>query len=302
MPPIHTIDLHFQGFDNAIAAFLVESSEGPILLETGPHSTLPTLEKGIQALGYELTDIKHVFLTHIHLDHAGAAWAFAEKGAHIYVHPKGYHHLSDPTKLLDSAKRIYKGMMDSLWGTLKPIAFENISSVDDKTVFTIGNVTITAHYTPGHAVHHIAWQINDADLICGDVAGVKIKDDAVVPPCPPPDINIEDWQQSIALIKTLPVERLYLAHFGKVSAPKTHLAALESVLLDWANYIQPHLALQTDKMVLMGQFQAYVKESLLARGMTKAAIARYEIANPSWMSATGLLRYWRKKKEQEENT
>ena len=93
MSKIHIIDLHFRELEKTIASFLVETSEGPVLIETGPYSTFPFLKKGIEAIGYKIEDIRHVLLTHIHLDHAGAAWALARHGAKIYVHPKGYHHL-----------------------------------------------------------------------------------------------------------------------------------------------------------------------------------------------------------------
>ena len=112
---IHVIDLKFKGEDNGIASFLVETALGPVLIETGPHSTLDTLESGIKKLGYQLTDVKHVLITHIHLDHAGAAWCFAEHGSTIYLHPRGYRHMHDPTRLLASAKMIYKDEMESLW-------------------------------------------------------------------------------------------------------------------------------------------------------------------------------------------
>ena len=108
---IHILDLKFLDNDLTIAAFLVETSEGPILIETGPHSTFQQLSSEIQRVGFQVEDVKHVFLTHIHLDHAGAAWAFAEMGATIYVHPFGYKHLQNPVKLMESAKRIYQNQI-----------------------------------------------------------------------------------------------------------------------------------------------------------------------------------------------
>ena len=151
---MNIIDLKFLGLERAIAVFLVETSIGPILIETGPHSSLPKLKSGLSKLGYELKDIKHVLLTHIHLDHAGAAWAFAEQGAKIHLHPRGYRHLNEPSKLLESARRIYKDQMDSLWGSIKPIPEDNLLTVEDGEVLTFGDVSIKAMHTPGHAQHH----------------------------------------------------------------------------------------------------------------------------------------------------
>ena len=115
---VHIIDLHFQ-MDHTIASFVVETAEGPVVIETGPHSVYPQLVSGLQKLGYQPADVKHVLLTHIHFDHAGAAWAFAEQGATVYVHPRGWKHLQDPTRLYNSAKRIYQDQMETLWGDMQ---------------------------------------------------------------------------------------------------------------------------------------------------------------------------------------
>src|SRR5690349_10409430 len=122
MVKIHTLDLHFLGLEHAIAAFVVETAAGPVLVECGPGSTLPHLSEGLSHHGWEFRDIHHVFLSHIHFDHAGAAWAFAEKGARVYVHPKGLPHLAAPEKLYNSARMIYGDAMDRLWGDMNPIA------------------------------------------------------------------------------------------------------------------------------------------------------------------------------------
>ncbi len=293
---IKILDLEFLGHSNTIAAFLVESSEGPILFETGPHSTLPNLEKRLQENGYQLQDIRHVFITHIHLDHAGAAWAFAKHGATIYMHPFGERHMMNPEKLYNSAKRIYKDDMDRLWGDLNPIPRENIWLVPHKEKVKVGNIKVKAWHTPGHAVHHTSWQIGN-DLIAGDVAGVKIPNGIVVPPCPPPDINIEDWRASIRLLKTRRFDSLYLTHFGKISEVKKHLVELEGRLRNWANWIKPHLDAGMPRDELTKKFQSYVKKQLVAGGVKGKDLDRYEGANPSWMSVAGLARYWAKKEE-----
>lgn len=291
---IHTIDLNFQGYSQSIAAYLVETSDGPVLIETGPHSVFPYLQQGLTAKGYKVEDIQHVFLTHIHLDHAGAAWAFAEKGAKVYVHPFGYKHLLNPEKLLNSAKRIYQEHMDSLWGQMKAIPENQLISVEDKAEFTIGDCTFKGFYTPGHAVHHIAWQMNK-ELFTGDVAGVKIEDGMVVVPCPPPDINLEDWEKSIELIQSLEVERLYLAHFGRIDEVENHLKAVKDCLWDWANWVKPHWEQGKKPEEVTALFEQYAEQQLIDFGVNKQMRLRYEAANPSWMSVAGLMRYWRKK-------
>ncbi len=294
---INIIDLHFQHSSDTIASFLIETSIGPVLVETGPHTTLPYLEKEINRLGYELADIKHVFITHIHLDHAGAAWAFAAKGATIYVHPAGVYHLSNPQKLIESAKRIYKDDMDRLWGTLRPIPDAQVQAIAHQQVITIGDSAFKAWHTPGHAIHHIAWQLNSV-LFTGDVAGVKIEDGPVVPPCPPPDINLEDWENSIDLIKQINPTALFLTHFGKVAQHQiiAHLDELKTTLRNWANWILPHFEADKAPKEVEPHFMKYVQDSMNERGCPEKLIELYEYANPSWMSVAGLLRYWHKRK------
>ncbi len=296
---IQVIDLNFLKASNAIAAFLIETSVGPILVETGPYSTFPELKKHLADKGYQVSDIKHVFLSHIHLDHAGAAWAFAEAGAFIHVHPKGIRHLADPSKLMDSATRIYGDMMDSLWGVMKAIPNNQLVETMDRQSVTLGDTKLTAWHTPGHAVHHIAWQVNDTILLAGDVAGVKIKNGMVVPPCPPPDINIEDWQNSLNVLRDLPLKQIYLTHYGLIENCAEHLDDLERILLDWANWIKPLWEAGRSPKEVVPEFQERVKQQLLDFGVSEADLPVYEAANPSWMSVTGLMRYWRKKAERE---
>jgi len=292
---IHTIDLDFQSVPEAIAVFLIETAEGPVLVESGPHSTFPQLTVEINKLGYEVKDIKHVFLTHIHFDHAGAAWAFAEQGAKVYVHPRGYKHMHDPSKLVSSAKRIYQDMMDALWGTLNPIDESNLIEVEDRQIISLNDDKFTAHFTPGHAVHHIAWQLNDKTLFCGDVAGVKIKSGLVVPPCPPPDINIEAWLKSTRLIKTKRFSKLYLTHFGEVQNPKEHLVELEGRLKNYKLWMQHQLENNNTHGVIQKNFESFIAAQMKAHDVKGTKLKQYELANPAWMSVVGLELYWAKK-------
>lgn len=290
---IHILDLRFQGFPLAIAAFLVETSDGLVLLETGPYSTYPILCREVAAKGFDVKDIKHVFLTHIHFDHAGAAWAFAKEGATVYLHPFGKRHMANPAKLVNSAKRIYKDKMDTLWGALEPIAEDKLRTVEHGESITIGDTTIVGWHTPGHAVHHVAWQIGD-ELIAGDVAGVKINNGMTVAPCPPPDIHVEDWNKSIELIKTLNLQALYLTHFGKITNVNPHLDELKILLADWANWIKPYYDAQASIEEVIPKFVAYVQQQLIDYGVDELGLKQYEAANPANMSVAGLFRYWKK--------
>ncbi|MDX9704512.1 MAG: MBL fold metallo-hydrolase [Weeksellaceae bacterium] len=295
-PIIHILDLNFLNESSSIASFLIESSDGLILIESGPETTFKSLQSAIAEKGFNWKEIKHVLLTHIHFDHAGAAWKFAQNGAKIYVHPIGLPHLGNPEKLWNSAKMIYKDDMERLWGEMQPIAHEQLIPAEDQMILNIGEHEIKVHYTPGHAIHHNAYQLNNS-IFCGDVAGVKINQGPVVPPCPPPDINIELWKDSIKKLKNQNSEKLYLTHFGIVSSPKAHLDELELILDDWANWMKPYFDKQIPAEEITPEFMNYTREQLKKSKVDEEDIQRYEYANPSWMSVSGLLRYWKLKEQ-----
>lgn len=291
---IHVLDLNFLGFEHAIAAFLIQTSEGPVLLETGPHSTFTVLRQQLALFGVKPEEIRHVFLSHIHLDHAGAAWALAQQGAAIYVHPIGAPHLADPSKLMESAGRIYGDQMDFLWGKMNSIPREQLKAVEDREEVHIGDYTFTSIHTPGHASHHIAWQVDDA-LFCGDVAGVKIGNGPVVPPCPPPDINLEDWNASIDKIQNLDIRTLYLTHFGPILHIPGHLQSLKEILNDWAGWVKGKWGSGMTAEQITPLFSEYTRQQLMKLGVDEHGVQQYEAANPSWMSVAGLIRYWKRK-------
>jgi len=293
MPRIISLDLGFLSLDSTISSFLILSDSGPVLVETGPHSTIDTLERRLAENGFVVGDIRHVFLTHIHLDHAGAAWYFAKSGAKIYVHPLGVKHLAEPQKLMDSARRIYLEKMDYLWGQMHPIDLEHLQGVDDNNVIELGDVALRALHTPGHAIHHIAWQLGDV-IFTGDVAGVKIGSGPVVAPCPPPDIHLEDWKTSIQRIRNSSVKKLYLTHFGQVENINRHLDELEAGLHSWAEWIRLAMDRGQSAEEMTNGFQEFVATELKAKGLNNHEISQYEAANPAWMSVAGLMRYWSK--------
>mgnify|MGYP001203521554 CR=1 FL=1 len=290
----HIIDLKFQGLDHVIGCFIVDTTEGPVLIETGPFSTYDNLKKGLESLGLNVKDIKHVLLTHIHFDHAGAAWAFAEQNAKIYVHPTGLPHMIEPEKLIRSATRIYGSQMDTLWGQLKPINESALIDMGHGSAVTIGDKSFIAWHTPGHASHHIAWQLDNM-LFTGDAAGIKIKKGIVHPPCPPPDIDLEAWFASILLMESLPVNQLILTHYGIIEDLGSHWKSLKATLKDWSEWMKPYALNRSTIEEITPLFQTYVSDQLRKARLSEEDIRRYEAANPSWMSVSGLVRYWSKK-------
>jgi glyoxylase-like metal-dependent hydrolase (beta-lactamase superfamily II) len=158
---IHTIDLHFMNVERSIAAYAVEGPEGVALVECGPHSTIAYLQKGLERFGFRLEAIRHVFLSHIHFDHAGAAWVLAGQGATVYVHPVGLPHLAAPEKLYNSAKQIYGDQMETLWGRMEPVPMAQLYAPAHEEVIAACGLQFKAIFTPGHAVHHIAWEVSE---------------------------------------------------------------------------------------------------------------------------------------------
>jgi len=290
----HTIDLHFLNHKHTVGSFLIESGEGPILIETGPYSTFEYLKAGLENHHYKSEDIRHVLLSHIHFDHAGAAWAFAGNGAKIYLHPFGAEHLHDPAKLVASATMIYGDQMNTLWGKMKGIPRENLVVCEHDEIIEIGDQTLRPLHTPGHAKHHIAWQWRDV-IFTGDMAGVKIEGGPVVPPCPPPDISLEDWMNSIDLVLSRNPNKLVLTHYGEEQAPNTHMQQLKEILNDRAYWIREKWEEGLSNEQITPLFMEFTAKQLKTRRVSELGIKQYEAANPSWMSVAGLVRYWKKK-------
>jgi glyoxylase-like metal-dependent hydrolase (beta-lactamase superfamily II) len=205
--------------------------------------------------------------------------------------------LANPGKLMESAKRIYQDDMDRLWGQMHPIPAEQIRAVADREVLDFGDVQIVAHHTPGHAVHHVAWELGVA-LFTGDVAGVKIANGPVVPPCPPPDIHLADWQASIARMRQIAPHILYLTHYGAIVDPMAHLSELETRLHAYANWMKVPFDLGEAAEAVTPRFVEFVHADLRTHGVPESDLPVYDAANPPWMSVAGLLRFWRKQTSQ----
>lgn len=291
MPTIHTIDLKFLGEPAAIAAYAIEDSAGVTLVECGPYATHENLLAGLKAVGIAPGSVHTLLLTHIHFDHAGAAWWWAQHGTQVYVHPNGLKHMIDPTRLYASAARIYgDDNMDRLWGKMEKIDPYDIAAVTDRSRLTFGGNTWVAHHTPGHASHHIAWQLGKV-VFTGDVGGVKIKGGPVVPPCPPPDINVSHWRESISRLRSLRAETFYLTHYGPVDAQGDHLAQLADRLDRYVGWVEKARQDDPAEEVLVAGFTAFVEADLRANGVTEEVIGAYRAANPPGMSVAGILRW-----------
>ena len=291
---IHIFDTRQLGMPGIIAATAVEIDEGLALFDTGPESTFENVRAELQKAGFAANDVRHVFLSHIHFDHAGAAWRFAELGAMVYVHPRGAPHLIDPQKLIDSATRIYGDDMGRLWGQFAPIAEERLKVMQDGDVVRVAPFNVRAIETPGHASHHHVYQWED-NLFGGDIAGVRLGGGPPVPPLVPPELHIESWRESIEKIRALNPAKLYLPHFGPVAGSiSEHLDALDERISRWALWFRERLRAGQDEEQLTRAFAEQVVEELQTEGATEEEVRAYEAADPSFMAVTAAVRYWRK--------
>ena len=291
---IHVLDTRHLGRAGIIAVTLLETDEGLVLFDTGPESTFETVVAQLPERGFSVQDVRHVFLSHIHFDHAGAAWRFAELGATIYVHPRGAPHLIDPTKLVASATRLYGDKMKLLWGTIAAIAPERVRVLEDNDVVRSAPFEIRAIATPGHASHHHVYHWND-NIFGGDVAGVQLGSGPPAPPFVPPELDIEAWRESIAKIRALNPAKLYLPHFGLVAGDITaHLNALEERVIRWSIWFRDRIRAGDDEQKMTPAFADYVADELRTLGATDSEVADYEHADPSFMAVSAAIRYWRK--------
>lgn len=294
---ILTIDLNFQGIPQSIAVYAVRGPDGVALIETGPASTLDTLLSELRRHGIDPASIRHVLVTHIHLDHAGAAGWWAQQGATVYVHERGAKHLIDPSRLLSSAGRIYGAMMDTLWGTTVPAPEENVRVVRDDDVVEAAGLAFRALDTPGHARHHHAYLLGDM-LFTGDVAAVYMPDTGFVSlPAPPPEFDVEAWEATIDRLLLEDFDTIYPTHFGPVDDGKGKLRTLRPMLREHADFVKARLDAGDERDAILRAYLAWYEDMMQAAGLNAAQRAQFNAANPLYMSVDGIIRYWEKRAE-----
>jgi glyoxylase-like metal-dependent hydrolase (beta-lactamase superfamily II) len=277
------IDLHHQA-PKIIGCYLLETNDGPALFDCGPTTCIPYLKAGLAERGLDLTDVRHLLLSHIHLDHAGAAGALVREQPWLQVHVSeiGAPHLVDPTKLESSARRLYGRSFDALWGELAPVPAENVHVVGDRII------GLDCFPTPGHASHHVSYLDSDGTLYAGDAAGVRITPGRfVLPPCPPPEIDLEAWERSLDEIERRTPGRLALIHFGVFDDVEDHLAELRGTLRAWSKRVEDGMDERT--FVAAARYDVERVDPELTD--------LYDRAAPFWHHFLGLERYWRKRRE-----
>jgi glyoxylase-like metal-dependent hydrolase (beta-lactamase superfamily II) len=285
VPGLDVLDLKHLGRERVIGSYLLEGEE-PALVDCGPASCVAELRAQLAARGLAVGDLGHLVLTHIHLDHAGAAGTLVRENPALVVHVSdvGAPHLVDPSRLERSARRLYGDEFDGLWGELVPVPAENVRVAGDRVL------GLDAFPTPGHASHHVAYI--DADGICysGDAAGARILPSSYLAPvAPPPDVDLEAWERSLAAIEKRRPSCLCLPHFGIVENSSEHLALMRERLRTWAERVRDGASKE--------EFERAAEEELDAAGADEETAAAYRQAAPFWQSHAGLRRYWDKKEE-----
>src|SRR5438045_875250 len=287
---IHILDTHQLGRTGIIAATALETNDGISLFDTGPESTFDNVIVDLRKAGFAPEDVQHVFVSHIHFDHAGAAWRFAQAtgsdrpGATVYVHPRGARHLIDPTKLIKSAARIFGDDMQKLWGRIAPVPAERLRIVEDNEVIHVPPFSIRAIATPGHAEHHHVYHWDD-NIFGGDVAGVRIGSGPPIPPFVPPELHIESWRESIREIRALNATNLYLPHFGKIHGSITeHLDHMDERVARWSEWFRERIRAGDDEPKLRPTFAELEHSELRKRGATQDDVDGYQAADPSYMA------------------
>jgi len=277
------IDVMHMGLDRVICAHEIDG----LIVDPGPTTGLDTLLEGLGGV-----EPRALLLTHIHLDHAGASGKLVERFPElaVYVHEVGAPHLVDPEVLLASARQLYGEDMDRLWGEVVPVPERNVRAL-------AGGETVEGdfrvEYTPGHASHHVTYlSQSSGEAFVGDVAGVRIPPvDHVLPPTPPPDVDLEAWEKSLQTLERLRPRALCMTHFGRVDDVGGHLARLREGLARQGERARAH-----GEEAFVAAVEADIRA---AAGGDEEMPERFLQAAPPKQLYLGLERYWRKQAERE---
>jgi glyoxylase-like metal-dependent hydrolase (beta-lactamase superfamily II) len=303
MPPLAAgldyVDLNFLGRPEIIATAILHGTAGVALVDPGPSTTLDNLTTALTRKGIRFADVRHILVTHIHLDHSGSVGSIVEKFPHIevVVHERGAPHLADPSKLVASAGRLYQQDMDRLWGEIKPVDKARLKVIDGCEPLTVAGRELETAYTPGHASHHVSY-FDPASRVAfvGDTAGIcRGESTYVMPPTPPPDIDVEAWRQSAAKILAWDPDTLFLTHFGPRGGARQHFQAMFENIDSWSRIVRrlladPSIAEDGERQ------QQFVNEAYreIKRRIGETDASDYVRAGGLNYSYQGLSRYWKK--------
>lgn len=288
---VHTIDLLFQDTPGLIAAYLIEDQGQLALIETGPGSCHQALCEAITGLGFSPQDIRHILVTHIHLDHSGAAGWWAQQGAQIYCHPNAARHLIDPSRLIESSQMVYGEAMARLWGEILPAPQKRVTPLNDGDHIQVGQTKIVAWDTPGHARHHHAYVIGDA-CFTGDVAGLRLAhSDYLSVTAAPPQFDPPAYLHSVDRLLEASFKRLFLTHFGEVADVQDHLIRYKERIDAVHQNVQSWVKEGANEAEIRQHYHDAEWKLAQAAGLTKDDWHLHEMSNATAMCADGIRLY-----------
>ncbi len=273
---VHPIDLGYLGLDRAASAFLVSPEGGPaFLVECGPAACLARLTAGLEALGSPPASIADLFVTHIHLDHAGAAGHLARGGTRVHVHPFGTKHLVDPAKLIASSRLVHGTSFDRHYAEPLPCPPDAVHAVEDGAAVPVAGATVRAIATPGHARHHHVWVVeSDGRRVAftGDVGAMIVPGSRFVSvPGPPPEFDLAAWRLSLdrleAAARREAWDELWLTHGGRVDRPVDHLRAARARLEEETAFLVDLLRLGASEAEAVDRYEAWLRPRAVAGGV-----------------------------------
>lgn len=293
------IDLNFLGTPEIIATAVLRGSGGVALIDPGPSTTIGSLRASLARKGITAGDVSHLLLTHIHLDHAGVAGTLVRENPaiEVFVHERGAGHMIEPAKLIASATRLYgHADMERLWGEFLPVPAANVRPLRGGETLSIAGRDIEVAYTPGHASHHVSY-FDRASRVAfvGDTAGIRRQSPYVMPPTPPPDIDLEVWRESEDRILAWDPDTLFLTHFGPFHGARLQFQQLRENINAWNRIVRRLIA--DPALSEEGRQAAFVDEALrdLRRAVGEQEAEQYGRAGRLDYSWQGLARYWRKR-------
>ncbi len=292
---IRLIDDRHLGRAQVISTYVLLGDE-VALVDPGPTSVLPALEQGLTELKLGFADVRSILLTHIHLDHAGATGTLVARYPHlkVYVHQRGAPHMVNPERLLSSATRLYGDLMEHLWGEFRAVPEQNVTVLSGGETLRLGSRTVSVYDAPGHASHHLLYLEQSSGVaFVGDVGGVRLPGSTYARPAtPPPDIDLEAWDSTLQLLRSLEPRVLALTHFGRADDPQQHIESYRERLRRWAEVVREGIEGGFDEPQQIARLQAVADDEL---GAGSEEAARYQQATPLEQSWAGLARYWRKR-------
>ena len=292
------VDLNFLGYPEIIATAILQGAGGVALIDPGPSTTLQNLRAALQRKGIGMADVRQLLLTHIHLDHAGVTGTLVRENPaiEVFVHERGAPHMTDPSKLIASAGRLYGADMERLWGDFLPVPPDRVRVLKGGERITAGGRELHVAYTPGHASHHVSYfDPSSRVAFVGDTAGIRRGDGGyIMPPTPPPDVDLEAWRTSEERILAWDPDTLFLTHFGPFHGARLHFQELMDRLASWSGIARRLLG---DPALDDTQREAaFVEEALLdlKRKVGEQEAMKYTRAGRLDYSWQGLSRYWKK--------